>query len=268
VTSVPLHYTVDGPADAPVLVLGSALGTTGQMWEPQVAALAQRFRLVRYDHRGHGRSPGPDGTYRMADLGGDVLALLDQLGVDRAYLGGLSLGGMAAMWVAAHAPDRVARLVLVCTSAKLGPPEFWAQRAAAVRAAGSLEPIADAVVSRWLPPDFAAAHPAVLAGLRDMLTATPAAGYASCCDAIGEMDLLPDLPRITAPTLVLAGLFDEAAPVAHGRRIVELIPDARLVLVPGAAHLANMSRADLVSELLIDFLTGPNATVQGGTTDD
>src|SRR5262245_4719204 len=130
--TVELRYALDGPEDGPVLVLGSALGTTRAMWQPQVAALAKHFRVVRYDHRGHGRSPVPEGPYSIADLGGDLLALLDKLDLHRVHLGGLSLGGMVAMWVAAHAPSRVDRLVLICTSAQLGPPTRWSERAAAV----------------------------------------------------------------------------------------------------------------------------------------
>jgi len=254
VTSVPLHYTVDGPADAPVLVLGPSLGTTTELWSPQMSALAEGFRVVRYDHRGHGRSPVPPGPYAIADLGRDVLALLDHLEVPRAYLGGVSLGGMVAMWVAAHAPERVDRLALMCTAARLGPAEMWTQRAASVRAEG-IAAIADAVLARWVPPEFGQRNPEIMADLRDMLTGTPAEGYAACCTAIETMDLEPDLRRITASTLVIAGLSDEATPPSHAQRIAELIPGARLVLVAGAAHLANVSRPDLIAELLIDFLS-------------
>ena len=254
VAAVPLNYTVDGPEDAPTLVLGSSLGTDIRMWAAQVPALATRWRVVRYDHRGHGHSPVPPGPYRLADLGADVLALLDHLGVARAHLGGLSLGGMVAMWVAAHAPERVDRLALVCTSAKLGPPQIWAERAAAVRADG-LDAIADAVLARWTPPDFARRNPDVVSELRGMLTATPAEGYAGACAAIENMDLEPDLGRIAAPTLVIAALDDEATPPAHAQRIAALIPGARLTLVAGAAHLANISRPELVADLLTDFLS-------------
>jgi 3-oxoadipate enol-lactonase len=253
-TAVPLHYTVDGPADAPVLLLGPSLGSTVHLWDGQIPVLAQRFRVVRYDHRGHGRSPVPPGPYALADLGRDVLALMDRLDVARAHVGGLSLGGMVAMWLATQAPQRVDRLALVCTSARLGPPEAWVQRAAAVRA-GGLEAIADAVLARWTPPDFAAQNPTVIAGLREMLTATPADGYVACCAAIETMDLEPDLGRVTAPTLVIAGLDDEATPPAHAKRIVSLIPGAKLALASGAAHLANISRPDLIANLLVTFLS-------------
>ena len=150
-----LHHEIAGDERAPVLLLGCSLGTSVAMWEPQVAPLAERLRVIRYDHRGHGASPVPPGPYDIEDLGRDVLALMDRLGVERASLGGVSLGGMVAMWLGANAPDRVERLVLCCTSAHMPPASAWAERAAKVRAAGTTEVVADAVVERWLTPAFA-----------------------------------------------------------------------------------------------------------------
>jgi 3-oxoadipate enol-lactonase len=249
---------VDGPRDAPVLVLGSSLGTSGAMWDPQIPALAEHLRVVRYDHRGHGRSPVPDGPYDLADLGADVLALMDALQLDQVHLGGLSLGGMVSMWVAAHAPDRVDRLALVCTSARLGPPEIWTQRIETVQA-GGMEAIVETVIGRWFTPSFVASHPQVVAEVRQGLLDTPAAGYAGCCAAIQGMDLEPDLPRVTAPTLVIAGTADVPTPPEHAERIAGLIPDARLEVLDGAGHLANLSHVDSVTSLLISFLTKPEA---------
>ena len=250
-----LHHIVEGPADAPILLLGSSIGTSTRLWAPQVTALAERFRVVRYDHRGHGRSPVPRGPYTLNDLGGDVLALLDRLGAARASLAGVSLGGMVSMWVAAHAPERVDRLALVCTAARLAP-DLWAERAATVRAAG-MAAIADRVIDRWVPDDFARHHPDTMAELRAMFLATPAEGYAGCCDAIRVMDLEPDLGRIGAPTLVVACLNDEATPPEHAKRIVSSIAGARLALVAGPAHLPNVSHPDVVSRLMLDFLEEP-----------
>ena len=249
-----LAYTVDGPRDAPVLVLGSSLGTSGAMWDPQVAALAEHVRLVRYDHRGHGRSPVPDGPYELAELGADVMALMDALQLDRVHLGGLSLGGMVSMWVAANAPDRVDRLALLCTSAKLGPPEIWTQRIEAVRA-GGMDAITEMVIGRWFTPSFVAANPSVVATVRKGLLDTPAAGYTGCCAAIQTMDLLPDLPRIVAPTLVIAGTEDLPTPPEHAHQIASLIPAARVEVIDGASHLANLSHVDSVTSLLVSFLT-------------
>lgn len=246
-----LHNSEDGPAAAPVLLLGSSLGTTGAMWEPQVAALAKRFRVIRYDHLGHGRSAVPSGPYTMDLLGREVLRTLDDLDVPWVHYAGLSLGGMVGMWLAVHAPDRVRRLALLCTSASLGPPEQWRDRAATVRAVG-LEAVADAVVARWFTPGFAADQPGVVATHRAMLTATSPAGYAASCEAIATMDLRPDLARIDVPTLVVAGADDPATPVEHAREIVGRIPGARLAVVGAAAHLANVEQPEQVSRLLLD----------------
>jgi len=252
--TVPLHYTLDGPSDAPVLVLGSSLGTPGALWQPQMEALTERFRVLRYDHRGHGGSPVPPGPYALADLGGDLLALLDILSLERVHLGGLSLGGMVAMWVAAHAPERVERLALLCTSARLGPPSMWAERAYLVRQ-GGLAAIADAMVARWFTPEFASRHAGVVAWARRMLVTTPEAGYIACCAAIETMDLVPSLPSITAPTLAIAGAADPATPPSHLEQIASGIPGARLEIVADAAHLANVERPEAVIRLLLEFFT-------------
>ncbi|MEU8185037.1 3-oxoadipate enol-lactonase [Micromonospora sp. NPDC049047] len=246
-----LHLTVDGPAAAPVLLLGSSLGTTAAMWEPQLSALAQRFRVIRYDHLGHGRSAVPPGPYTLDLLGRELLRTLDDLDVPWVHYAGLSLGGMVGMWLATYAPDRVRRLALLCTSASLGPPEQWRARAATVRADG-LPAVADAVVARWFTPTFAAARPEVVATHRAMLTTTSPAGYAACCEAIAAMDLRPDLGRVAAPTLVIAGADDPATPVEHARDIVGRIPRARLAVVDAAAHLANVEQPEQVCRLLLE----------------
>jgi 3-oxoadipate enol-lactonase len=247
------YSIVDGPVDAPVLLLANSLGATLHMWDPQVSRLAERFRVVRFDTRGHGRSPVPDGPYALEDLGRDALAVLHAVGAARAHVCGLSLGGMVAMWLAAHAPGRVDRLVLCCTSARLGPPESWAERAATVRERGT-GAVADAVVGRWLTPAYAARHPDKVAALRAMIAGTPAEGYASCCGAIERMDLFADLPGIRAATLIIAGADDPATPPAHGAAIADAIPGARLEVLPDAAHLANVEQAGAVNELILDHL--------------
>ncbi|WP_426566161.1 3-oxoadipate enol-lactonase [Angustibacter sp. McL0619] len=253
-----LHARVDGPADGspdpPVLLLGSSLGTTGTMWQPQVAALSQRCRVVRYDHRGHGESEVPPGPYRIDDLGADVLALLDRLSIERVRYAGLSLGGMVGMWLAAHAPQRVERLALLCTSARLRPAQPWHERASAVLD-GGMAAVADAVVGRWFTPGFAAEHPDLVTAHRDGLLAVPPTGYAACCEAIAAMDLLADLPQIACPTLVIAAQQDPAIPPEHSRVIVSAVPGARLEVLDDAAHLANLQQPDAVSALLLDHLT-------------
>jgi 3-oxoadipate enol-lactonase len=253
--AVPLNFTVDGPVDGPVLVLASSLGTTGAMWQPQLADLTRQFRVVHFDHRGHGASPVPPGPYRMSDLGGDVVLLLDQLGVERVHCAGISMGGMVALWLAENHPDRVDRLVLACTTADQGSPANWQERAELVRSNGMIA-IAETVVGRWLPPDYAAEHPWQRAELVDAVLATPVEGYASCCAAIASMDLLPGLATVVAPTLVIAASLDQSTPAEQGRRIAEGIPHARFELIEGAAHLANISHASTFNRLVTDFLTG------------
>jgi 3-oxoadipate enol-lactonase len=258
VTAVALHSVVDGPAGSPPLLLGSSLGTTTELWRPQLPALTRRYRVVRYDHRGHGGSPVPPGSYGLDDLGSDVLALLDRQGIGRTHVAGVSLGGMVGMWLAAYAPERVDRLVLICTSASLGPPEMWADRARAVRT-GGLSSIADTLIGRWFTDEVVRTRPDLVEEARAMLAAVPDAGYAGCCAAIETMDLTPVLGRITAPTLVVAGEDDQATPPAHARRIAVVVPGARLALVPGAAHLASMSHAEAVTGLMTQFLGGDDA---------
>jgi 3-oxoadipate enol-lactonase len=252
---VSVHYREDGdPGGKPLLMINS-LGADLRMWEPQLPVLGARRRVIRYDARGHGLSPVPEGRYALADFGRDALALLDRLGVASADVCGLSLGGMTAMWLAANAPERVDRLVLCCTSALFGPPEMWAERAATVRAHGT-GAIADAGVARWVTAGFAAAHPDTTKLLRDMIAATPATGYAGACAAIEDMDLRPDLARIGAPTLVIAGADDPATPPAHGALIADGIPGARFEILADAAHLATYQQSDAANRLILEALDG------------
>jgi 3-oxoadipate enol-lactonase len=250
----PVHR-IDGPDDAPVLVLSNSLGSNWRMWDGLVPALTARFRVLRYDQRGHGDSEVPDGPYTIADLAGDLIELLDELGIARPHFAGLSLGGMTGMWLAAHQPSRVDRMALLCTSALLGPVRMWVERAALVRAEGT-RAVADAGVRRWLTDEFIAEAPEVAAWCKNMITTTPAEGYAGCCEAIAAMDLRADLPGITAPTLVIAGADDPATPPSHAEAIAAGIPDAALEVVPHAAHLATVEQPAAVTDLLLRHFGG------------
>ncbi len=250
----PLHHQITGPDDAPVLLMGASLGTDLEMWARQLP-LAEHLRLVRFDHRGHGRSPVPPGPYEIEDLGRDVLELLLALGCERAHYCGLSLGGMVGMWLAANARERIERLVLLCTAAYMPPASMWEQRIAIVREAGSVEPLADAVLGRWLTPGFAAAHGEMRASLRAMLAATPAEGYASCCGAIKRMDLRGVLGQIRAPTLVISGDQDPSTPPVEQELIARAIPGARHEVVSPAAHLAALEQPDTVNRLILEHLS-------------
>ncbi|HEX6715021.1 MAG TPA: 3-oxoadipate enol-lactonase [Thermoleophilaceae bacterium] len=251
-----LFAVEDGDAQAPPLVLGSSLGATLEMWDVQTPRLAEHYRVIRYDHRGHGRSPVPPRPYEIDDFADDVVELLDRLGIEQTNYCGLSIGGMTGISLAAHHPERVERLVVCCSSPHMPPASNWQQRAKAVLEAGSVEVITDAVVDRWLTPEYAAAHPDVRERLRAMLAASPPDGYAAACGAIERMDLRPLLGDVRAPTLVIAGARDLAAPPdEHSRVIADGIPNARLELVD-AAHVANVQQAERVTELIIDHLEG------------
>jgi len=268
---VKVYSQVDGPSDAPVVVLSGSLGTALEMWDAQVPALARHFRVVRYDLRGHGRSPVPPGPYEIADLGADLIALLDRLGVARAHLCGLSLGGMLSLWTAAHHPERVDHLVVLCTSALLGPPEMWIERAAVVSARGTAA-VADSVVSRWFTPSLQRRAPELIARMRAMLAVTPAAGYAACCGAIQRMDLRPDLAAIRAPTLAIAGADDPSTPPAHLSRIARAIAGCRLAVVDEAAHLANVEQPERTTSLILAHILAhlrgdADGGIAGGATE-
>ncbi|WP_181774855.1 3-oxoadipate enol-lactonase [Amycolatopsis pittospori] len=251
---VKVHSVAEGPADGPVVVFSGSLGSDHRMWEPQVKPLTDKgFRVIRYDTRGHGGSPVPPGPYTLDDLGGDLLALLDTHGVESAHVVGLSLGGMTGMWLGVHAADRIESLVLCCTSAKLGPPKMWADRAKAVRENGTAS-VAEAGVGRWVTAEYAAAHPERTEYLREMIAAVPAEGYAASCAAIERMDLVEDLPKIAARTLVIAGSEDPATPVEHAEVIAGGIPDARLAIVEGAAHLGSFEQPERFSSLILEHL--------------
>jgi 3-oxoadipate enol-lactonase len=251
--TVEVHHLLEGPEEAPVLVLSNSLGTTLGKWDEQAPALNERFCLLRYDHRGHGGSPVPPGPYKIEDLGRDVLAFLDRLGVERFSFCGLSIGGMVGMWLAGEAPERVERLVLCCTSARFAPGTFDS-RARTVRAEG-VSAIADAVVERWITPALHTSRPDVVEWARRMLLDTPAEGYAGCCEAIRDADLSGRLGAIFAPTLVIAGAEDPAAPPDQAESVRDSIPGASLEVIPDAAHLANIERPEAVKQAILDHLS-------------
>jgi 3-oxoadipate enol-lactonase len=255
--AVAVHHVVDGPAGGPVVVLAHAIGTSLEMWQPQVAALAGHFRLVRYDARGHGRSPVPPGPYEMAELGSDLLALLDRLAVARAHVVGLSLGAMVGLWVASHAPERVDRLVACSVTPRPQQPEAWLARAATVRAGGT-DAVVDLVTERWGYLDRA---PVLREMVVRMLLATPVEGYAGACEAIARMNLEPDLPSVRARTLLISGSADPAAPPAANTAMAGVLPVARVAVVD-AAHLLNVEQADVVTKLIHDHLR-EGATEEG-----
>ena len=241
-----------GPEGAPVLLLSNSLGTTMAMWDPQVEALSQRYRLVRYDGRGQGQSACPAGAASMDRLGRDALAVLDGLGVERSHFCGLSMGGMIGQWLSARAPERLFGLVLANTSAYMAPPSAWQSRLEGVLADG-MGPLAEASLQRWFTQDFLSAEPAKVEWIRQMLLANDPQGYAACCAAIRDMDQRRTATLNTAPTLVIAGVSDPATSVADAQFLVDAAVDARLLTLP-AAHLSNVECPDLFTQAVIDHL--------------
>ena len=248
---VELFYDLTGPENAPVVAFSNSIGTTLEMWDRQVPALSDRYRCLRYDTRGHGRSQVLDQPVTIGDLADDLAGLLDALGVEKAHIVGLSLGGMTAQAFGARYPERAQSLVLMATSAYL--PHGWDERAATVRAQG-MGAIVDAVLARWFTPAFAATHPEQVAPLRERFLQLDPRGYAACCEAIRDMDLRPSNAALRAPTLIIAGADDPATPVAMMEDIRTRIPQAELVVLPRAAHILAVERADLVNRHLAAFL--------------
>jgi 3-oxoadipate enol-lactonase len=258
---VDLNCSSSGPHDAPVLLLGGSLGTTLDMWEPQVPELSGTHRVIRFEHRGHGGSPVPRGPYTIDELGADVLTMLDRLDLPRVSYCGLSIGGMVGQWLAINAPARIDRLILLCTAPRLPPASTWQERAATVRAAGTSEVVADAVIGRWFTAAYTASHPDIVARYRAMISGIDPEGYAGCCEAIATMDLRAGLPGITAPTLVVAGRQDPSIPPEHGEAIAAAIPGARLEILDPGAHLASVERAHAVTALIAEHLAGARSEV-------
>jgi 3-oxoadipate enol-lactonase len=248
-----LNVSVDGRDSGTTLMLSNSLGCTLQMWEPQMAALTKQFRVVRYDRRGHGRSSVPPGPYSMERFGRDVLAILDNLNITKTHWCGLSMGGMVGQWLGANAPERFDRIILSNTACYYPDPTNWLNRIKAVKA-GGIAAVADTVIASWLTADFRAREPEITARMKAMLTASPAAGYLACCEALSTLDQRALLPKIKSPTLVIAGRHDPATPVAAGELIRSQVPGAGMTILD-AAHISNVEQPQVFTDAVIGFLT-------------
>lgn len=247
-----LRYELAGPAGAPVVVLSHSLGSDLSMWDPQRPALEASLRVLRYDLRGHGQSTVRPGPCTIADHGGDVVHLLEALGLERVHFCGLSIGGLIGMWLGAHAPERITKLVLSNTAPRIGTQETWNARIEKVRSEG-MAAVAPAVVERWFTPEFREQKPEVVAGARRTLEATSPEGYAASCAAVRDADARSELGAIRAPTLVIAGSRDPATPAADGRALAGSIPGAAFVELP-ASHLSNLEASASFNAELVRFL--------------
>jgi 3-oxoadipate enol-lactonase len=248
----PIRVEVEGPANAPVLMLSNSLGTNVHMWDQQVKPFTQHFRLVRYDRRGHGKSGCPQGPYAMERFGRDVLAILDQLGIQKTNWCGLSMGGMVGMWLGANAPARVDKLILSNTSAYFADKSIWDGRIKLVQEKG-LEGLVDANMERWFTKDFRERDPQAIARMKQMFTGTKVEGYLGCCYAIRDMDHRDLLPKIRARTLVIAGRHDPATTVEAAEFIRSRIPGAALTVLD-AAHIANIEQPHDYADTVLGFL--------------
>lgn len=251
-----LNYLLEGPAGAPVLVLSNSLGTDLHMWDAQIEAFTQHFQVLRYDTRGHGASLVTDGPYSIEQSGRDVLALLDALGIAKAHFCGLSMGGLIGQWLGINAPERIERLVLCNTAAKIGTPEVWNPRIETVLAGGAqaMRDLRDASISRWFTADFAEANPDKVEPIVGMLAQTSPEGYAANCAAVRDADYREQLGSIVAPTLIVCGSGDPVTTPEHGRFMQERIAGAELVEFH-AAHLSNVQAVDDFGQRVLDFLT-------------
>jgi len=249
-----IHVEVEGPERAPVLMLSNSLGTDLSMWDDQAAAFTRHFRLLRYDRRGHGKSGVPQGPYAMERFGRDVLAVLDALDIERVNWCGLSMGGMVGQWLGANAPSRIDKLILSNTACYYEDKKLWADRIRFARTNG-IPAVAAATMERWFTRDFRERAPETIARMTAMFVKTDIEGYLGCCEAIRDMDHRDLLPKIAAPTLVIAGRRDPATPLEANAYIRDRIPGAKLTVVE-TAHLANIEEPEAYTDAVLEFLLG------------
>lgn len=253
-----IAYRLDGSADRPALVLSNSIATTLQMWDNVVDELSRDYLVVRYDHRGHGASSVPPGDYSLARLGQDVVELMDELGIERAHVVGLSLGGIVAQWLAIHAHERIDRLVLSNTAPYLGPPEIWREPIGAALAADDMTETAETFLRNWLPAELLYAGP-VADTFRQMVLATNRHGLAGAWAAVRDADLREEVASIQRPTLVIAGRHDPVTAPEHGELLARTIPGAQLHVMD-TVHLSNVQDRDGFLALITPFLAAGTAS--------
>lgn len=248
-----LHYQFDGSEGAPTVMLSNSLGTNLHMWDSQVPALTEKFRVLRYDSRGHGQSPVTPGPYTINGLGNDAVGLLDALRIEKVFFCGLSLGGVIAQWIGVNAPSRVNALVICNSAAKIGNDEFWNKRIEKLRE-GGIVPVAGAQVLRWFTEKYVAAQPQVIENMKKMFVATPLDGYIATCEALRDNDLRDSIQRIRTRTLVISGAHDVVTPPSDGKYIASQIPGARYVEL-NASHLSDIEDSTAFSAALLQFFS-------------
>ena len=248
-----LDYQLDGPEGAPVIVLSNSLGTTRDMWQPQLAALTRQFRVLRYDTHGHGKT-SKSGKVTLAQLGEDVIALLDQLNIAKAWFCGISMGGLTGLWLGRFAPERFYGIAVANTAARIGDQAGWLSRARAVRQEG-MDVVAAGAADRWFTERFRQRAPEVVEALCHQLTHSNAEGYAECCEALAGADLRGEVGQISVPTLIIAGESDPVTTVADANFLRQQIPASQVVVV-AASHLSNIESPAEFTAALLGFFQG------------
>lgn len=247
-----ISYTVEGPPERPVLLFINSIGTTRDLWLPQVPALVGTYRVIRYDARGHGSSSAPEGDYSIEQLGRDALAILDAEGARQAHICGISLGGLTAMWLGVNAPDRVSSLILANTAARIGSVQSWTDRMTLVQERG-MGSVAEMAIPRWFSPGYRQRHDEVVTQFKTMVETCPTVGYLGCCAALRDEDLREAISKISCPVLVVAGSTDEATPPEGLRFIHEQIAGSKMLTLD-AAHLSNVEQSEAFTSAVMGFL--------------
>ena len=255
VNGISVNYTLEGPASGPVITMSNSLASNLSMWDPQLPALISRYRVLRYDTRGHGGTEAPAGPYSLDTLTEDVRALMQALGITRTHFVGLSMGGMIGQIMAIKYPQMLQSVVLCDTMSRV-PSEakpLWDERIHTAETRG-MEPLVEPTLGRWFTEPFRQQGAAVLDQVRTMIRTTPPRGYAGCCHAIAALNLTEHLPAITLPTLIIVGEDDPGTPVAASRVIHEHIKGSELVILKSAAHLSNLEQPGAFNQALTAFL--------------
>lgn len=250
----PINYEIEGPQDAPVLILSNSIATNLHMWDDQAPIFSKQFRLIRYDRRGHGKSGAPKGPYTIEMLSRDALAVADAAGAKKFNWCGLSLGGMVGQWLGTNAPERLNKLVISNTNFFYAEKQPWDDRIKLVTEKG-MSALADPMMERWFTPETRARAPEKVARVRAMLTATPVDGFVGCCYAIRAMDFRESNKNISVPTLVMVGAKDIATLPAYGEAMVAQIKGSKLATIPDAAHISNVEQPKIYADTVIRFLT-------------
>ncbi|MDR3556652.1 MAG: 3-oxoadipate enol-lactonase [Syntrophobacteraceae bacterium] len=255
IRGVTIHYEIEGVEGGPFVTFSHSLATSLALWDPQAALLREKFRVLRFDTRGHGSSSAPPGPYSMEMLADDLIGLLDHLEIEQTHFAGISMGGMIGQVLACRYPERVDRLVLSNTVCRVDPgaAPLWEERIRTAQTRG-MEALAPDTLTRWLSDQFRRTRPEVTDKIREMIVSTPVDGYVGCSRAIGAFDISEELGKVTSSTLIIAGALDESTPVSAAKEIGERIGGAEIAVLPGALHLSNIEACELFNRAVVKFL--------------